>query len=298
MKNREYLRLKAIVEENLIDFLPEVDHKSITLHEAMEYSLRAGGKRLRPVLLLASCELLGMEAREALPYACAIEYIHTYSLIHDDLPAMDNDDLRRGKPTNHKVFGEGMAVLAGDGLLSCAFEVMGKDMLLYFDDPVKLQRRVHASYEIAKGCGCRGMIGGQVADIESENKKCSKEMLDYIHLNKTAALISAAVQAGAALAGASLSQRQSLSNFSEALGLAFQIVDDYLDVCGDEQEMGKHTGSDEKKNKSTYPALYGIEETRRRACELLDRAEEIMAPYYDEAEVFNAITQELRDRLK
>ncbi len=298
MTNMEYLRLKDMVEENLVGFLPEVDHKSITLRDAMVYSLSAGGKRIRPVLLLATCELLGVQAKEAMPYACAIEYIHTYSLIHDDLPAMDDDDLRRGKPTNHKVFGEAMAILAGDGLLHSAFEVMTKDMLMYFDSPQKLQYRVHACYEIAKSSGIRGMVAGQVADIESERKQCSKEMLDYIHLNKTAELISAAILGGAALAGASLEERQNLENYAEALGLAFQIVDDYLDVCGDEAAMGKRAGSDAKKNKSTYPALYGIEKTVERAHELLDRAEEIMAPYYDEAEVFNAVTEELRSQLK
>ena len=298
MTNVEYLRLKDMVEDNLVDFLPEVDHKSITLHDAMAYSLSAGGKRLRPVLLLATCEMFGMKAKEALPYACAIEYIHTYSLIHEDLHAMDDDDLRRGKPTNHKVFGEAMAILAGDGLLHSAFEVMTKDMLMYFDNPEKLQHRAHACYEIAKGCGVRGMVGGQVADIESENKQCSREMLDYIHLNKTAELISAAILGGAALAGASLEERQTLGNYAEALGLAFQIVDDYLDVCGDEAQMGKHTGSDARMNKSTYPALYGIEKTVERANELLDRAEALMAPYYDEAEVFNAVTEELRSQLK
>lgn len=298
MTNVEYLRLKDMVEENLADFLPKVDSKSITLYNSMLYSLEAGGKRLRPVLLLATCELLGMEAKEALPYACAVEYIHTYSLIHDDLPAMDDDDLRRGKPTNHKKFGEAMAILAGDGLLHSAFEVMTKDMLLYFDSPQKLKQRVHACYEIAKGCGVRGMVAGQVADIESENKQCSREMLDYIHLNKTAEMIGAAILGGAALAGASLEVFQALGNYSEALGLAFQIVDDYLDVCGDEAVIGKRVGSDVKQNKSTYPALYGMERTIQRANELLDRAEEIMAPYYDEAEVFNAVTKELRSQLK
>ncbi|WP_312091204.1 polyprenyl synthetase family protein, partial [Aminipila sp.] len=197
MDNISYSTYKNLIDEHILDFLPEIDHKSITVYEAMKYSLTAGGKRLRPILLLAACEFVGGDVQNAIPYACAMEYIHTYSLIHDDLPAMDDDELRRGVPTNHVVYGEAMAILAGDGLLTSAFEAMNKDMLLYLDDPIKLKRRIRAIYEISKGAGCRGMVAGQVADIEAENKQCSKEMLDYIHLNKTAALITASVRAGA-----------------------------------------------------------------------------------------------------
>ena len=175
MKNADYQRYKKLVEEHLLDFLPEIDHKSITVYEAMKYSLLAGGKRVRPALLLGACEFSGGNIKLALPYACAIEYIHTYSLIHDDLPSMDDDDLRRGNPTNHKVFGEAIAILAGDGLLTSAFEAMSKDLLLYFDDVSSLKKRIRAIYEIAKGSGCRGMIAGQVADIEAAEKQCSKE---------------------------------------------------------------------------------------------------------------------------
>ena len=178
MDNTDANKYKELFEKHILDFLPEVDHKSITVYEAMKYSLLAGGKRLRPTLLLAACDFTGGDINNAIPYACAAEYIHTYSLIHDDLPAMDNDDLRRGMPTSHKVYGEAMAILAGDGLLTSAFEAMNKDMLLYFDNDIKLKRRVKASYELSKGAGCRGMIAGQVADIEAENKQCSKEMLD------------------------------------------------------------------------------------------------------------------------
>ena len=173
-----------------------------SLYESMKYSLTAGGKRLRPALLIGACEFAGGNIQEALPYACALEYIHTYSLIHDDLPCMDDDDYRRGIPTNHKVFGEDIATLAGDGLLTTAFESMVKDMFLYFDDEMKLKRRIRAIYEIAKGAGCSGMIAGQMADVENEGKTVSKEMLDYIHINKTAAMIVAAVRAGAYLGGA------------------------------------------------------------------------------------------------
>ncbi|MDR2157065.1 MAG: polyprenyl synthetase family protein, partial [Clostridiales Family XIII bacterium] len=240
----EYHRLKYLVEEHLLDFLPEIDKMSITLYDSMRYSLKAEGKRIRPVLLLAACELSGGDTMQALPYACAVEYIHTYSLIHDDLPAMDDDDLRRGQPTNHKVYGEATAVLAGDGLLSSAFEAMNKDMLLYFDRPNALKQRVRAIFEISKGCGCRGMIAGQLADIEAESKTVSPELLDYIHLNKTAALIASAIIAGAYIGGAETSLFENLRAYGENLGLAFQIADDILDVTGNAMEHGKRPGKD------------------------------------------------------
>ena len=201
MKNIMYYNYKDLIEEHLLDFLPEIDHKSITLYEAMKYSLSSGGKRIRPVLMLAACDFAGGDINSALPYACAAEYIHTYSLIHDDLPAMDNDDLRRGMPTSHKVYGDAIAILAGDGLLTSAFEAMNKDMLLYLDTPELLNRRVRASYELAKGAGCRGMVAGQVADIEGEGTHCSKELLEYIHINKTAALLSQQSEREHTLAG-------------------------------------------------------------------------------------------------
>jgi len=298
MFNEEYFRFKELVEEHLLHFLPEVDNKSITLYESMTYSLKAGGKLLRPVLLLASCEFCGGDVKLALPYACAIEYIHTYSLIHDDLPAMDNDDLRRGIPTNHKVFGDAIAILAGDGLLNSAFEAMNKDMLLYLDDMDKLKRRVRAIYEISKGAGCRGMIAGQIADIEAENKQCTKELLDYIHVNKTAALIKSAVRAGAHLAGADKKTFQDLDEYAENLGLAFQIVDDILDINGDEEELGKKTGSDQAKKKATYPCRYGYEESKQKVWELTDNAKRAMEHYYDNAEFFVQLADELAVRIK
>jgi Geranylgeranyl pyrophosphate synthase len=298
MQNEEYQRFKKIVEEHLLYFLPEVDHKSITLYEAMSYSLKAGGKMLRSVLLLASCEFSGGDVKLALPYACAIEYIHTYSLIHDDLPAMDNDDLRRGIPTNHKVFGDATAILAGDGLLTSAFEAMNKDMLLYFDNIDLLKRRVRAVYEISKGAGCRGMIAGQIADIEAENKQCTKEILDYIHLNKTAALIKAAVRAGAHLGGADKQTLENLDEYAENIGLAFQIVDDILDIQGDEEQLGKKTGSDQAKQKATYPCRYGLVESRTKVKELTENAKKVMEPYYDNAEFFILLADELSDRIK
>jgi geranylgeranyl diphosphate synthase, type II len=296
--NEDYLRYKELVELHLLDFLPEVDSKSMTIIESMRYSLAAGGKRIRPALLLGACDFCGGDIKQALPYACAIEYVHTYSLIHDDLPAMDDDDLRRGQPTNHKVFGEAMAILAGDGLLTSAFEVMYRDLFLYFDDPVKMKRRIRASYEIAKGAGCRGMVAGQVADIEGEGKHYSKEMLDYIHINKTGALIVAAVRAGAHLGDANEETMTKLTEYAECLGLAFQIVDDILDVVGDEAEMGKTKGIDEKNHKSTYPALYGLDQSYNRMHQLTEKAIEIMAPYYDNAEFFTKLVRELENRTK
>lgn len=296
--NQDYLRYKQLIESHLMDFLPDVDSKSCTICDAMRYSLEAGGKRIRPALLLGACEFAGGDIRQALPYACALEYVHTYSLIHDDLPAMDDDDLRRGKPTNHKVFGEAMAILAGDGLLTSAFEAMNKDLFLYFDEPVSLKRRIRAIYEIAKGAGCRGMIAGQAADIEGEGKQCSKEMLDYIHINKTGALIIAAVRAGAHLGGADEKALTNLTDYAENLGLAFQIADDILDVVGVEEEMGKAKGHDIVKQKSTYPGLYGLEQSYARVHELTSRAIEIMAPYYDNAEFFTKLILELETRKK
>jgi geranylgeranyl diphosphate synthase type II len=298
MKNREYRLYKKLFEEHLTDFLPKVDDNSSSVYDAMEYSLLAGGKRLRPVLLLAACDFSGGDIMSALPYACAVEYIHTYSLIHDDLPAMDDDDMRRGKPTNHKVFGEATAILAGDGLLSSAFEAMSKDLLLYFDDPIKLKSRVRAMYEISKGCGCKGMIAGQIADIEAEGKQCSKELLDYIHVNKTAALIKAAVKAGAHIGGANKDKFDDLTVYAENLGLAFQVADDLLDVAGNEAEIGKKINSDTEKEKITYPGLYGITESRQKLKELTYNATSALSSYYDNGEFFIEIAEELAERTK
>ena len=289
---------KQIIEEHLTDFLPDIDHKSITLYESMKYSLLAGGKRIRPVLLLAACDFCGGRFEEALPYACAIEYIHTYTLIHDDLPCMDNDDLRRGVPTNHKVYGEAVATLAGDGLQSAAYEAMQRDMLLYLDDPASLKKRIRAAYEITKGCGCRGVVAGQIADMEAENKNCSPELLDFIHLNKTAAMITAAIRAGAALGSPDPEMLENLTIYAENLGLAFQICDDILDVVGDAEEMGKMTGMDQENQKSTYPAIYGLEKSRERLTELTDTAIDALSCYYDNAELFNLLARQLEVRGK
>ncbi|MCI5534985.1 MAG: polyprenyl synthetase family protein [Firmicutes bacterium] len=293
---RSYQDYKEIIDAHLLDFIPNIDNKSISLYESMKYSLTAGGKRLRPILLLAACEFAGGDINEAIPYACAVEYIHTYSLIHDDLPAMDNDDLRRGLPTNHKIYGDALAILAGDGLLTTAFEAINKDMMMYFDDPEKMRKRISASFEIAKGAGCKGMVAGQVSDIEAETNDCSNEMLEYIHINKTAALIKSAIKAGLYLGNPSSDMLSQLDKYAENLGLAYQIADDILDVIGNPEELGKKTGSDEKKNKTTYTSINGLEAAQDRLEQLTENAVEAIADYYDNAEFFRDLVLELKDR--
>lgn len=297
MIHPEYDRLKKLVDEHLSEFLPDIDSKSAVLEESMSYSLLAGGKRFRPVLLLAATELCGGSTEFALPFACAVEYIQTYSLIHDDLPAMDDDDLRRGQPSNHIAYGEALAILAGDGLLSAAYEVMTKDMLLYLDDPCLLRRKVRAAFEISKGIGCRGMVAGQVADVESVSKQCSKEMLDYIHLNKTASFIASAALAGCYLGGGDKDRCNDLITYGEAVGLAFQIVDDIVDVKGKVAALGKLPGSDCKRGKCTFPSLYGFDESRDKALSLLGKARGALEKYFDEAEIFNGILDYLAKQL-
>lgn len=291
-----YEEYKKLIEDHLLDFIPKVDPKSNPLYEAMKYSLMAGGKRLRPVLLLSSCEFAGKDSSSELAFACAIEYLHTYSLIHDDLPAMDNDDLRRNLPTNHKVFGEGMSILAGDGLLNTAFEVLYKNMFLVFDNHEELKRRINAGYAIAKGAGITGMIAGQAADIESESKECSNEMLTYIHLNKTSALIKAAIQAGLYLGGADEEMLNTMMRYADNLGLAFQIADDILDVKGSEKIMGKKAGEDIKNNKVTYVSMYGIEAAEEKLHQLTENAVASISSYYDNAEFFRNLVLSLEKR--
>lgn len=293
---RSYQDYKEIIDAHLLDFIPNIDNKSISLYESMKYSLTAGGKRLRPILLLAACEFAGGDINEAIPYACAVEYIHTYSLIHDDLPAMDNDDLRRGLPANHKIYGDALAILAGDGLLTTAFEAINKDMMMYFDNPEKMRKRISASFEIAKGAGCKGMVAGQVSDIEAETNDCSNEMLEYIHINKTAALIKSAIKAGLYLGNPSSDMLSQLDKYAENLGLAYQIADDILDVIGNPEELGKETGSDKKKNKTTYTSINGLEAAQDRLEQLTENAVEAIADYYDNAEFFRDLVLELKDR--
>ncbi len=249
---RDYVNLTNRYLEELLQEAPELNK---TVVEAMKYSLHAGGKRLRPVLMLAAYRLFGSNVEEVLPYAAAIEMIHTYSLIHDDLPAMDNDDYRRGKLTNHMVFGEGVAILAGDGLLNYAFELM-LEKALKEENPRPF---VEAAYLVAKASGINGMIGGQTVDLESENKSISADTLEYIHLNKTAAIITASLKAGAIIGGAAEADIQNMETIGLALGLAFQIQDDILDIVGDQAKLGKRIGSDVDNHKSTYPSIHGLE---------------------------------------
>ena len=293
---RCYDDYKKMIDEHLLDFLPNIDNKSISLYESMKYSLTAGGKRIRPVLLLAACDFAGGDVREALPYACAMEYIHTYSMIHDDLPAMDNDDLRRGVPTNHKVYGEALAILAGDGLLTSAFEAMNKDLMLYLDDANQMAKRIRAINAIAKGAGCRGMVAGQVSDIEGENNEYSNEMLEYIHINPTGALIISAIKAGLYLGNPTKDMLSNLDIYSENLGLAYQLADDIRDEIGDPKELGKAIGSDKKQHKNTYTSLNGLEAAFARLEHLTDDALEAIAPYYDNAEFFRNLALQLKTR--
>ena len=296
MIERTFEEYRRLLEEHLMDFIPDIDQKSITLYDSMRYSLTAGGKRIRPVLLMAACEFCGGKAEEALPYACAIEYIHTYSLIHDDMPCMDDDELRRGVPTNHMVYGDAVATLAGDGLQSAAYEAMQRDMLLYFDNFDALKSRIRAAYEIVKGAGVTGMVAGQIADVEAENKRCSKELLDYIHITKTADMIIGAVRAGARLGSCSDNELENLTIYAENLGLAFQVCDDILDVEGDQELLGKETGHDEANSKATYPALYGLDESKKKLRELTDAAKDALAEYYDNAELFINLAETLASR--
>ena len=286
MDLKDYLKQRCrLVDQALERFLPDGGELPASLHGSMRYSVFAGGKRVRPVLLLAACEAVGGQVQPALPAACAMEMIHTYSLIHDDLPAMDDDDFRRGNPTNHKVFGEATAILAGDALLTEAFILLsgnGADV-----DPA-VQLRV--IYEIAHASGSRGMVGGQMVDMESEGKReIDLATLSYIHTHKTGALIRASVRAGAMLGGATKERLDALTRYGDAIGLAFQIADDILDVEGTTEELGKDAGSDQARGKATYPALVGLEASKARARELVDMALDALAPFDERAEPLRAI---------
>lgn len=291
-----YGHKKEIIEKNLYKYLPDSDKKSQTLLDSMNYSLQAGGKRLRPVLLMASCEFCGGNPNDAIPFACAVEMIHTYSLIHDDLPAMDDDDYRRGKLSNHKVFGEAAAILAGDGLLNTAMEIICSEVYKTVEDVQDTKRKILAAKEIFSASGCNGMIGGQIADIESEGKVFSEDMLDFIHTKKTAALLIASVKAGALLGSADDDTLADLVVFAKNMGLAFQIIDDILDICGNQELLGKSTGSDEKLNKLTYPSLYGIEESKNQVKTLNNHSLKILDKYREKSDFFKNLLIHLADR--
>lgn len=261
-----------------------------TIFDSMRYSLFAGGKRLRPVLLLAAAEACGAESDKFLKVACGLEMIHTYSLIHDDLPAMDNDDYRRGKLTNHKVYGEGIAVLAGDSLLTYAFETM---LSAEGIEPNTLMRVVR---EIAAAAGPQGMVGGQVIDLESEGKRVDLATLQTMHRAKTGALFRAAVRAGAILAGASEEELTALTTYAEKFGLAFQITDDVLDVIGTAEAIGKPVGSDEKNHKSTYVTLHSVEIAQQMAKETVDEAVSALAMFGECGAVLRDLVEYLLKR--
>jgi len=287
---KQYIKERCeLVDSKLMMAMPSETELPFSLHKSMRYSTFAGGKRLRPILLLAACEAVGGEINTALPAACAMEMIHTYSLIHDDLPAMDNDDFRRGNPTNHKVFGDAIAILAGDALLTQAFILLSSP---FFASNVPHDRILAVIHEIASAAGSRGMVGGQVVDMESEGRKdLDLPTVQYIHTHKTGALIKASVKIGALLGGADERQLSSITRFGEVIGLAFQIADDILDIEGSTEELGKDAGSDQARGKATYPAVIGIEESRRRASELLDMAIESLDAIGEKAEPLREIAK-------
>lgn len=279
-----------LLDKALYDELHANGEYDKTLYDAMEYSLMAGGKRLRPMLLMAAADAVGGCGDDYIQAACAMEMIHTYSLIHDDLPAMDNDDLRRGKPTNHKVYGAGMATLAGDGLLTLAFEV------LFRQKEVPAETLLTVSKEIAEAAGPAGMVGGQALDLESEHKKIDIDTLRKMHTGKTGALFRAAIRSGAILAGARKSELECLTIYAEKFGLAFQITDDILDVAGEQDKIGKPVGSDIKNDKSTYVTLLSLEEAGRLAAQTVAEALSALSGMGDGADFLRSIVQYLVSR--
>ncbi|OHB32762.1 MAG: polyprenyl synthetase [Desulfuromonadaceae bacterium GWC2_58_13] len=294
MDLKSYLgRHAALVDKALDALLPASDTLPKSLHEAMRYSMFAGGKRIRPILALAACEAVGGNPESALPVACALEMIHTYSLIHDDLPAMDDDDFRRGRPTSHKVFGEATAILAGDALLTQAFVLLSSPSACEHIAPEVSLRILHT---IARCSGSMGMVGGQVVDMESEGKQVDFPVLEYIHTRKTGALILASIQCGGLVGGADTEAMKVLTAYAEAAGLAFQIADDILDIVGEQAELGKDVGSDQARGKVTYPALLGMAVARERSQELKERAIDALAPLGGAAEPLKNIARYIVDR--
>jgi len=280
------------VNQALDGFLPSEKTRPATIHKAMRYSLFAGGKRMRPALTLAAAQACGGSEKDALPLACAVECIHTYSLVHDDLPAMDNDDYRRGKLTNHKVFGEGIAVLAGDALLTQAFEIaaQARGWARYSHQQIVL--------ELARAAGSLQLIAGQVADLEGEGKKVSVQDLRYIHERKTSALLCCSVRLGGMSANCSSTQLAALTDFGYHVGLAFQVIDDILDVTQTSEKLGKTAGKDTKAKKATYPSIVGLEKSRKIAEQLTDKAFAALKPFKGKAVALEALAEYLlkRDR--
>ncbi|MFZ2088281.1 MAG: polyprenyl synthetase family protein [Desulfobaccales bacterium] len=270
MDLKAYLKERQdLVNRTLAVYLPQVRGPAFRVTEAMHYSLFAGGKRLRPILCLAGAEAVGGNIPEAMPVACALEMIHTYSLIHDDLPAMDDDDLRRGQPTCHKKYDEATAILAGDGLLTEAFRIVAEAVTKFPEKPKALLEVIHL---IAQAAGYQGMVGGQMLDLMAEGRKITHKELETIHRMKTGALLTAAVRSGGLVGGGNRQEVTLLTNFGEKFGLAFQITDDILDVEGDAAEMGKAAGADAKRQKATYPALLGADQAKAFAQKIVDAA--------------------------
>ncbi|MGI5850807.1 MAG: polyprenyl synthetase family protein [Caldicoprobacterales bacterium] len=272
--DRQYNQLMGLVNDYLYNLLVQMERYPVIIYDSIEYSLFAGGKRLRPIILLSTHSLLEGNIEESMPLAGGLEMIHTYSLIHDDLPAMDNDDYRRGIPTNHKKFGEGIAILAGDALLNLAYETMLENALLYQD---RLVRHIGAINTIAQAAGIRGMIGGQVVDLENEGKRVTDVTLKYIHDHKTGSLFMASILAGISLEDPPEYISRALQEYGRSLGLAFQVVDDILDVTGNYKELGKITGRDRDKGKATYVDKYGLDGSRSIVKELYERAVDQLA---------------------
>ena len=292
MLKAEWEKRRTLVEEGLVRELRTDEAFDARLAESMEYSLTAGGKRLRPILLMAAADAAGGRGEDYLTSACAVEMIHTYSLIHDDLPAMDDDDYRRGKLTNHKVYGAGLATLAGDALLTMAFELLARQQGVPAETMLRVVR------EISEAVGANGMVGGQALDLASEGKRIDMDTLRRMHMAKTGALFRASVRSGAILGGADEAQLAALTEYAEAFGLAFQITDDILDVTGDAAAIGKPVGSDERNHKSTYVTLTSLEEAKRLAREAADRAHEALAPLGGKAAFLDELAEYLvtRDR--
>ncbi len=288
-----YEEMERLVNEQLPIQLDALGEIPAALRQAMHYSLEAGGKRLRPVLLLAAYRLLKEDVEPALPYACALEMIHTYSLIHDDLPAMDNDDLRRGKPTNHRMFGEAVAILAGDGLLNAAYELMLRTACAQ-----ESMAGLKAAESIARRTGITGMIAGQTMDVTQEGTAPSLDKVGYIHAHKTADLITAPMEAGLLLAGATKEQLEAGRKYGYHLGLAFQMVDDLLDLEGDPALLGKNTGMDAAQGKLTWPACVGIGRTREDAAEHVRLAVESLSIFDEKANFFKALAQSTLTRVQ
>ena len=290
--NTSYNEKIAVIDAALDKFIPVDSELAPIRYESMRYSIFAGGKRLRPLLLMAAVEALGKQGENYLNIACGMEMIHTYSLIHDDLPAMDNDDYRRGKLTNHKVYDEAIAILAGDALLTLSFEVM------LAQKDVQPQTLVAVVAEIAKAAGPSGMVGGQVLDMQSEGQNIPLEKLQLMHNAKTGALFTAAIKAGGMIAGANPKQLEMLVQFSKFYGLAFQITDDILDAVGEQEKIGKPVGSDEKNNKATFVTLYSVEEAKKMAQVAVNNAIECLADFGDNAKLLKNFAEKLLVRDK